>query len=76
MFNFPSGKFPKVRLGTLWCRRADRCCLDVLGGRASRPEQTEDRALRLGQTWKLPLEKLHIWEVATREKSVGKVTDI
>jgi len=67
MCNFPSGKFPKVRLGPLRrCRlqwgpsattrmglRAERCGWDRLG--------------------KLPLGKFHIWEVSTWKNTLGKL---
>ena len=66
MFNFPSNNFPKVRLGLLRRRR-------LQWGQALRLEQSRGRALQLGQTWRLPLGKLYIWEVANRENTLGKV---
>ena len=83
--NFPSGNFPKVRLGPLRRRRlqwgVERCGQDGLGGRAPRLEQAWGRKLRLGQTWEIAhLESCHLgkypWEVSTREKSRGKVPNI
>ena len=69
MCHFPSGNFSKVRLGPLRPRR-------LYGGMG--------RALRLGWNMgaepcgkdrlrKLPLGNLHIWEVATRENTLGKM---
>ena len=74
--------FPKVRLGPLrrrrlqqvggrvlwlgWTRKAERCSYIRLG--AERCGQD-----RLG---KLPLRKLHMWEVATWEKTFRKVPNI
>ena len=88
--NFPSGNFQKVRLGPLRRRRlqwgAERCGWDGLRGRAPRLEQAGGRELRLGKTWEVAaweithLASCHLgkypWEIATWEKSFGKVPNI
>ena len=53
LFNFPSGNFPKVRLGLSRRRRLH------LGGRAQRLGYAWGRVLRLRQTWEVVA-----WEIA------------
>ena len=82
MCNFPSGNFPKVRPSEApqATMGAERCGKDGLGGQAPRLEQaglpsaaarTDLGSCRLGSCLlgKFP------WEVATWEKSFGKVSN-
>ena len=60
---------------------AERCGYYGLGGRAPRLKQAGGLALRLGQTrevnaWEPTQLGKYPWEVATREKSFGKVPNI
>ena len=60
---------------------AERCGYYGLGGRAPRLKQAGGLALRLGQTrevnaWEPKQLGKYPWEVATGEKSFGKVPNI
>ena len=63
--NFPSGNFPKVRLGPL-----RRCRLQW--GRALRLGWAGGRVLRLGQTWEVAAwEIAHLWKLPFGKISLG-----
>ena len=89
-YNFPSGNFPKVRLGLLRRRRlqgrAERCGWDWQGGRALQQEQARGLHATVRQTWDFTASEMadlgsyhsgnYPWEVAVGENAFGKVSNI
>ena len=82
MCNFPSNiSFPKVRLGPLrshrlqWGNRPLRIRMDKGPERRGQNRSRPSTATRT-DSGSCRLEKLHIWEVATWEKSFGKIPNI
>ena len=78
--NFPSGNFLKVRLGPLRRCRLQKgpSAVARIGQGAERSGQNRLGAECCGQNilGKLPLGKLHIWEVAALENAFGKLPKI
>ena len=76
MCNFPSGNFPKVRLGPLNRRRQGGRALRLGSAKGLSAEARTGLGAEhcgLDRIGKLPLGKLHIWKVVTWENTLGKL---